>query len=465
MTKSVLYSVMLSPALVALPVGQMALASGAPKRHSIVAALGTAAPAGGNYVFLFNARLNARPEVAFDAVLSGPSHTGVFVGDGRTTSALALGGNPDPAAGDLGFAINPFITRKGDVVFDGNGAGIFTSSKGEIVPLVQDGDQAPGGGTLTPLAHAVNDRGAIAYLAQLRDSTATQGIFRTDGTGTVAIARDDIDAPTGGSFTSLFDPVINERGQVVFKAEMAGGTADFGIFRGDGWDLTPIFVANQIAPGGGTFMDFGSPALNARGQVAAVGLLTDSASSNGLFRGDGTNTVAIALEGQAAPKGGKYASRATFPGPLRLNDRGEAVFHARLEGGASSDGIFRGNGEGTATVALAGTIAPGTTGTFEQFFDIELGNDGRVAFIASLVVGEGGVDFSNNMGIWVGTAEGDLRLVVRTGEVIGGSVLTGLPIVVGGNSEFDMNENAVVWIGNFQSPARAIVLSRIIGKK
>jgi hypothetical protein len=277
----------------------------------------------------------------------------------------------------------------------------------------------------------------------------------------VAIARDDIGAPTGGSFTLLFNPVINDRGEVAFGAEMSGGAADFGIFRGDGGELVPVFVANQAAPGGGTFTDFGSPVLNARGQVAAVGDLMNGASSRGLFVGDGTNAVAIAFVGQPAPKGGNYGR---FLAPLRLNDRGEVAVPVMLTGGTSSSGIFRGNGERTTAVALAGAIAPGTTGSFEAFHEIELGNDGRVAFIATLAAGVGGVDSSNNMGIWIGTSDKDLQLVVRTGEVIGGNLLTSLPTGVNGFNQFDMNQNAVVWIGGFQPTARAIVFSQIVGK-
>jgi len=292
-------------------------------------------------------------------------------------------------------------------------------------------------------------------------ATATQGIFRTDGAHTVTIARDDIDAPTGGRFTSLRDPVINNLGQVAFEAEMSGGPADFGIFRGEGGNLLPIFVANQIAPGGATFEDFGNPVINVHGRVAAVASLTHSASHLGLFVGDGTQALAVALDGQPAPKGGNYDSRAGFSQPLRLNDRGEVAFHVGLAGGTSNQGIFRGNGEHTTTVALHGATAPGTTGTFQSFHDIRLANDGRVAFVASLAVGVGGVDFTNNMGIWIGTSDEDLQLVVRTGEVIDGKVLTRLPTDTSGFSQFDMNENAVVWIGSCQRTARAIIFSRI----
>lgn len=460
MKRSVLYSTLLAPAIALLPFGHATWASGVKIRHTIVAASGDAASSGGNYIFFLNARVSTPPEVVFDAFLGGPSHTGVFVGRGGMTSAIALGGNLDPTAGNFGLVMSPFITRDGNVVFVANGNSIFTSNRRQFVRLVQTGDPAPGGGTLSPDAatYAANDSGTIAYLSLVSDSTATQGIFRTDGVETVAIARNDIDPPTGGSFTALFVPVINNRGEVAFGAEMTGGGADFGIFRGDGGNLIPVFLAGYMAPGGGTFTDFGHPVINAHGQVAAVGLLTEDASRSGLFVGDGTSAVAIAIVGQSAPKGGYYGSRRPFSFH-RLNDRGEVAFRAGLTDGTSSEGIFRGDGERTTAVALAGTVAPGTTGTFESFDDIELGNDGRIAFVASLAVGEGGVDFSNNVGIWVGTSEEDLHLIVRRGDVIGGKVLTGLPTSNNVGNQFDMNENGVVWIGSFQPSGTAVVFS------
>jgi hypothetical protein len=185
--------------------------------------------------------------------------------------------------------------------------------------------------------------------------------------------------------------------------------------------------------------------------------LTNSAGGSGLFLGDGTNAVAIALLGQPAPKGGNYSQPISS---VRLSDRGEVAFAARLTGGSTiANGIFRGNGDHTTTVALSGTIAPGTTGTFESFDDIKLVNDGRVAFIARLAIGVGGVDHSNNKGIWIGTSEADLQLVVRMGDVIGGRVLTNIPSPV----QFDMNTHGVVWIGDFTFPTRAIVFSGIVG--
>ena len=249
---------------------------------------------------------------------------------------------------------------------------------------------------------------------------------------------------------------MNNSGRVAFNSEMTGGSADHGIFRGDGGYLTPVFVTHQAAPGGGTVEDCGAPQINARGQVMAICLLTNSASPAGILVGDGSDAAAMALIGTPAPNGGNYDFFTSMP---RLNDSGEVAFQARLTGGTI--GMFRSDGKRTTTLALSGTSAPGTTGTFQSFGDLfELGNDGRVAFAAKLAVGVGGVDSSNNIGIWIGTSNEDLRLVVRTGGVIGGKVLTGLPFdssSVAGHP-LQLNENSVLWRGSF-GPAKAVVVS------
>ena len=74
----------------------------------------------------------------------------------------------------------------------------------------------------------------IAYGAFVTGGVSTQGIFRTDGTQTVAIADDNTLPPTGGTFLFFGSPAINEGGQVAFVAGMTGGSADFGIYSGDG---------------------------------------------------------------------------------------------------------------------------------------------------------------------------------------------------------------------------------------
>src|SRR5262249_38540982 len=146
-------------------------------------------------------------------------------------------------------------------------------------------------------------------------------------------------------------------------------------------------------------------------------------------------------------------------GPLILNARGQAAFEVLLTGGASRSGIFRGDGATTTPIALQGTAAAGTTGTFASFGDVKMGKDGRVAFIGTLTQGVGGVDASNNMGIWVGTSAMDLHLLVRTGQIIAGKTLT-KPLSLG---QLEINERTVVWLGRFSGNSTAIVFSDLDG--
>ena len=446
-------------AFIALTLSNLLFVTGvrAQVRHTIIAASGDAAPAGGNYFeFLNTLAVNARGQVTFDARLSGPSTSGVFVNDGATTSAIALGGNSDPTAGNFSFVSTPFLTTRGDVIFD-TGTGIFRGDGRRAEAVVQNGAAAPGGGSLSRTAHAVNSQGLVAFGAFFTGGVNNEGIFRNDGANTIAIALDGVPAPTGGTFLFFSAPVIDDDGKVAFFAGTTGGSADYGIYRGDGENITTIFAANQTAPGGGTFVDFGEPLTNKHGQILALASIANGTGPFGLMLGDGINTVPIALSGRAAPKGGIYATgvQLQFFGGV-LNDRGEAAFGAFLTGGSSRSGIFRGDGTTTTTIALEGTAAAGTTGTFASFGNIKIANDGQVAFIATLTLGVGGVDLSNNIGIWVGTSETDLHLVARTGELVAGKTLTRLlslgPLQIN-------SERPIVWLGRFADNSTAIISS------
>jgi len=451
-------------ALTALALAQFSWSAEAREQvtHTVIAATGTAAPSGGNFLFFFSTpAVNARGQVAFDAFLGGPSHSGVFVTDRTGVSPTALGGDPDPASGNFPFVSTPALTERGDVIFQTD-TGIFRSNGRSITPLVQNGDPAPEAGRQDGIGvYAANSQGAIAYRASVTDGLGTEGIFRNDGHRTVAIALDTTVPPTGGHFFLLGDPQIDERGRVAFFAGMEDGAADFAILRGDGQRLAPVFAAGQPAPGGGTFQDFGQPKINKRGQVLSLAALENATGPIGLFLGDTREAVAIAVSGQVAPSGGSYCRptdagcphAVQFPGRTILNDRGQAAFTVFLTGGGSRSGIFRGDGRTTTTIALEGMAAPGTTGVFDSFEDMTMGDNGRVAFIATLTQGVGGVDTSNNRGIWVGTSPADLHLVARSGQIIAGQTLIA-PVVLAPLE----NRTAVVWRARLSS-ATAIISS------
>jgi hypothetical protein len=79
----------------------------------------------------------------------------------------------------------------------------------------------------------------------------------TADTKIVAITGQSVPGTGGGTYTSLFDPVLNGNGQVAFAGSATGTTngSSFGVFRGDGTTLAAIVRDKQAAPGagGGTF--------------------------------------------------------------------------------------------------------------------------------------------------------------------------------------------------------------------
>lgn len=456
------YAIVILPALAAPSFSQTLSADAAKQkvRYKVIAESGGASPENGTFLpfSFFNVSLNSRHEVAFDAVVTGPPPTtAIFLSRGKRISTIALGSNPDPTQPSFGTVMGSFITESGDVVFN-----VFRSNGKKIVPLVRPQEPVQGGGTVNSLLSqpVISERGAIAYYASVSGAAATQAVLRSDGTQTVAIASDAIAPPTGGAFVSFQELSLNVRGEVAFKADTTGGSADHGVFRGDGGAVVPVFVTNQMAPDGESIDDCGPPEINAQGQVASLCRLIDGAAINGgLLVSDGRNAVAIALGGLPSPAGSNYAILFSF----HLNDRGEAAFLARLSDGTS--GLFRGNGKHATTIAQSGTTAPGTTGTFQSFGDtFKLGDDGRVLFTADLVPGVGGVDSTNNVGIWAGTEAGDLTLVARTGDVIDGKVVTALPLTDNIGRPLSLNGNRVLWRGVFGA-TKAIVLSRIAGGK
>ena len=301
----------------------------------------------------------------------------------------------------------------------------------------------------------VDANGKIALFAAIAGGASTSGIFSTTGGGLEAVVRDQTPAPTGGTFDGLNGFAINQRGEVAFTAIMSGGTADFGVFRSDGRETKVVFASNQSAPGGGLFSDFSDPVMNARGEIAVVAFPIQNSTSNfGLFLSDGSKSQAIALDGHLAPGGGNY--HLGIFAPLVLNDQGQLLFNVGLTGGSSRSGLFRSQGDQVETIALEGSNAPGTTGTFAAFQGLKMLNGGRFAFVAQLTPGVGGVGVSNNTGIWVGTSSKDLQLLARTGDSVDGTSVC----VPTGLGQFDLNERSVAWIS--QCPHRlgtAIILS------
>ncbi len=420
-------------ALILLSLGALTLppSLGAQGATTTLALEGNAAPgaAGGTFSFLFTPALNSAGQAAFFATVTGSaSSQGIFRSSG-TPVALARADDAAPgAAGGTfsGFGSSPALNSAGQAAFFANVTGsastrgIFRSS-GTPVALAREDDTAPGvaGGTFfsffTP---ALNSAGQAAFSANVTGSASTRGVFRSSGTP-VALAREDDTAPgaAGGTFSSFGStPALNSAGQAAFFATVTGSASTRGIFRSSG---TPVALAREddAAPGaaGGTFFGFFTPALNSAGQAAFRATVTGSASTQGIFRSDGT-PVALAREDDAAPgaAGGTFSGFGTFPA---LNSAGTAAFFATVTGSPSDRGIFRSDGTPVA-LAREDDTAPGAAGgTFSTFGSPALNSAGTAAFFAQ-VTGS-----ASTQGIFLADSQ-QVIAGARAGDSLAGSTIT-----------------------------------------
>ncbi|MBV9879292.1 MAG: PEP-CTERM sorting domain-containing protein [Gemmatirosa sp.] len=201
-----------------------------------------------------------------------------------------------------------------------------------------------------------------ALLAALSAPASAQYAF-------TAIARS-----TGGFDPFGFGtPALNASGQVAFVAttEMERTTS---VFRYTGGALT------TIASTTGDFNRFGDVSINASGQVGFEGSFA-SVSAEGIFRGDGTSVTTIAATRSAGPFDFVNA------GPS-LNASGLVAFNGALEVNFT-DGIYVGSG---------GPVVPlyDDTGAVDNFNGNPSLNDlGYVAFGGSLAGGPTGIFLGN----------------------------------------------------------------------
>jgi len=400
------------------------------------------------------------------------------------TEKVAATGDPAPGGLYLGEMFGaPLLNEAGQVAFGCDtrddegmvwGSGIFRyDAPGSGIPIVLQGDPAPGGGTFEMLgAYWQNDTGQVAFWTDM----PVTGLYRGDGTViTWLVGRGDpAPVPPGGTF-DMFDtmtpPSLNGSGQAALAANVMGGTAMSGIFRADGATTTTMALEGDPAPapGGGTdglFSTFYTPDVNDLGQAAFQADTMGGMSTGGLFRSDGATVVSIVRQGQAAP----WPPGGTFDGmfeSVAFNNAAQVAFAANLMGGTSLSGLFRGDGTTLTTLAAESQPIPDGPGTFSMFGGLTFNDAGQVALHASLTGTAQGMD--DDEGIY--RADGvTIDKIVRKGDPVpeGGGTFGTLGMVdvprinSGGQVAFiaDINDpmGGGPWSGIYLADDREVVL-------
>jgi hypothetical protein len=313
---------------------------------------------GGTFSFFANPVLNNNGQTAFGAGITGGSSTsGIYRSNsGNALTAIALQGQNATGAGGGTFStfFSPVLNNNGQTAFGvgitggSSTNGIYRSNSGSAltaIALQGQGATGAGGGTFSSFdSHVLNNNGQTAFGAGLTGGSSTSGIYRSNSDNAltaIALQGQSATGAGGGTFSSFDSPVLNNNGQAAFSANISGGSSRNGLFRSDsGNALTAIALQGQSATGagGGTFSSFTSRALNDGGQTAFSADITGGSSNQGLFLGDGQETVAVQLQGNTLA--GKTVSGVESAFAGSFNNFGQLAYRAVFTGSGSGSFLF-----------------------------------------------------------------------------------------------------------------------------
>jgi len=314
----------------------------------------------GSRVNLFVApKLNASGLLAFGfdfALANGQTKNVIYTFDGTSFRRIALGLEPAPGCGGALFGAVSLVglNDAGDVAFTGGvvatGAGIpakitlfIAPAGGTPTRVIGLDDVAPGtGGTFASISPiSFNNRGEVLFGANIVGGSRGAGLFvgRTGAVHKVVAHGDAV--PGGGTFsipTSVSQALLNNSGQVAFSANSAI------------WLSSPaIGIALAVAPGtptpsGGTFNTPSLAAFSDAGAIAFTSTFSPNAG-NGLFRFlPDTSTVQVVVSrNQSAPGTGGRSFQLPWSA-ISINAVGTVSFRATLSGGSAAFGLFQQEG-------------------------------------------------------------------------------------------------------------------------
>jgi hypothetical protein len=256
------------------------------------------------------------------------------------------------------------------------------------------------------------------------------------------VTYDTFDAHYSGFTVFVFrGPVLNDAGQVAFRANLTGSGVDstnqLGVWSEGSSNLGLVARTGSSAPGGGTFatvkdatntdLEIFSPNLNEAGQVAFWGGLSNG--NVGIWSEGSGSLALVAREGTPAPgtpSGVSFWFAGLIPNnspffeiPPLLNNAGQTSFTGALKGsGVNSTNDTGLWSEGTGSLSLAmrsGNQAVGLPSGVNYDCPLAVSlNDAGQSGVTSYLVGSG-VDDTNYAGYWSG-APGNLALVQRMGD-------------------------------------------------
>lgn len=336
------------------------------------------------------------------------------------------------------------------------------------------GEAVPGGGVLGAFPWAdpptIDGTGRVAFFSWIDGVERNQGIFVADTTGALtAIAVGcgqgggsgvhgtcGDPSPVGGTFGGFFGgtcyaPATNARGDVLFMADVQGGSSPRGIFlwtRSTG-AITKVAAVGDPLPNGEKIYALSHGSLNNAGAAAFYVQTVAGSYSADVYTAAGGVLTRVAAVGGLAPGGGLFANLARewfgfvdgteMPvGAPAINDLGQLAFFATSTGGVER-GLVLATGAAKQWVAGNTDVTP-IGGHYFDFFYPVLNNAGQLAFYADVLLDDGSYS-----GGWFAGTKAAMRKAVAFFDPLAGGQVLGLAASRAPMTPLDNAGNVAVW--------------------
>jgi hypothetical protein len=411
---------------------------------------------------------NTREEVGFNAETDSPCLFGDFLVSSAKRVWLA-GFCPQAPSGKVGFLSNVNVNERGDAVvltgpIDSENfidPTILLYSGGQISVAAKNGDPTTGGRMdIGPLSKKtifsepfVNNNDEVSFWGSTVDASGMEhfGVFSASGGKVRVVASDGDRSPVAGTFIFFifpsFDAMNNDSGEILFQAaifqDVPTGPEPFGLFLSTPDGFRKIVVSGDELASGYNVLPGGSPAgsLNNNGDVAfCTELDNPGVSDSGIFLYSGGVIRKIAVQGDASPIGGKFATflDASLAEMVRggiqrpeLNSSDQVVFKAKSGPKGKTPALFMASPTAILKIVAVGDILPSGE-TIGEIITYSLNEAGQVAFVAYRRPGELGP-----LGLWVASP---VAPTIRKAKL---KVKEGGPILMVNGSGFITNDSVI----------------------
>jgi len=285
------------------------------------------------------------------AVVGGRTVEGIFVRGARGLRSVVLTGGAAPGlpSGTIAALDAPALNDQGDVAFLASirrgrelVEAIYGVIGGRLVKVVAQGDPAPAGGSFAGFGPpAINNRRHVAFAGVVEGRAVPGGVFVADGAAIRMVAGAGSDTPVGGIFMKFSERVVlNDAGAVAFTAVLKNADAEQAIFVIADDRPRKIAALGEAAAGGGTFAHFSLwPALARDGSVGFAAAVDGSAVQVGAFLAAPGGIRRVLALGDVLPGDHRVASFGLYP-IVSLSPAGGLTFGTTPAAGAGVEGLF-----------------------------------------------------------------------------------------------------------------------------